>query len=202
MVSVDDPRHAKLEADMNEFLDAQGFMTASATYHTVMPAEVRDRLSRVNTPSALYLRTRADRVAIHRKHQVCFEYECKTRDPATIKTNLAIEAFPLAQHIYKARLGVKVLYAYRDEANGIDCGFWCDRLPPIDKIIVPHRGEAIAAYLSQAFPGIGQVRMETRGSGDPFVLIPFEVAQQLDDWRMEVIAELHPYLQKAAVTNA
>lgn len=194
MPSVNDPRHAKLEADVNEFLHCQGFMTASATYHTVMPKVVCDRLSRIDTPSALYLRGRADRIAIHNTHPICFEWEAKTRDPRTSYTNMAIEAFPLAQHIYKAKLGVRILYVYRDEASGIDCGFWAHALPPINRIIVPKRGDGIAAYLSQAFPGIGQVRSETRGSGDPFVIINFADVQQLGDWQMEIVGELHPFI--------
>lgn len=188
MPSVNDPRHKRLECDVSAFLIANDFHVAEATYHSVMPKDVVDRLSRVYTPSALYLRTRADRVAVHKTLPICFEWECKTRDPSTKYSNLAIEAFPLAQHVYKAKLGVKTLYVYRDEPSGYDCGFWADALPTIERIICPKRGDGIAAYLSQAFPGVGLVSQETRGSGDPFAIINSETVAMLDDWRMEVMS--------------
>jgi hypothetical protein len=195
---TDDIRHAILETDVSKVLDSCGFWTHAATYHETMPQEMVKHLQRIDTPSALYLRARADRLALHKTLPICYEYECKTRHPRTKSCNWAIEALPLAHHILKASLGVQILYCYRDVECGIDAGFWCDALPRIDCLMLTDRSDlALDAYLKSVFsekwlgyqPAINY-SSASRGSGDPFILIHEAVVRTLPHWNMQIAGTL------------
>ena len=69
--------HGRLEDDVAAFLREQGFLLASATYHDVAK-EVAAILRWRTSPTATYLRHRADRIAVHPTMPVEFEWECKT----------------------------------------------------------------------------------------------------------------------------
>jgi len=175
--------HMDLETDANEFLDAHGFRHGSATYHNVMPAEIQSALIRNNDPTSLYIRTRADRLAVHSTIRNCaFQYECKTAGGR--RDNMAVEAIQLAQHVMAARLGVRSLYIYRDTRKGIDCGFWNTSIPTIAAIHVPDGHEGLEGVLAISFPNV-EIRpvFKGGGSGDPYCLIEWQHVAKLKDWR-------------------
>lgn len=186
MPSVNDPNHQSLENDVCAHLQGLGFWCGSSTYHDgKWPDDVKRRLSLIDTPTALYVRTRADRVAIHHELPIVFEWECKTRDPRTktAKRNMAVEAYPLAQHVMKAKLGVRILYCYRDSVGDIEVGFWCDFIPRIGCILIPPREQGVSGYLSSVFVNVPVIDIfRTSGSNDAFALIEEESLRMLPHW--------------------
>lgn len=209
MVSVDDIRHQTLEFSAATFLRSSGFHYYSATYHDVLrdrqklgdvnARQVCDRLQLLDTPTALYVRTRPDRIAVHKTLPICFELEFKTRLPSTRQTNMTFEAIPFAHNVLKSRLGVKTLYCYSD--SGMERGFWCSAHPPIACIFIPTRSAALEAYLQGVFPNVSMVPLPwTRGSDDAFVKIEFDEISKCCDWRDLVTAQLHAFVDPQATT--
>lgn len=195
--------HSQLEKEVGDFLVQLGFEHRSMTYHSVLDREMQDLLGRNNDPTSQCVRTRADRIAVHKEIPECsFLWECKT-DTGRRK-NMAIEAVPLGHHAIARYLGVKSLYAYR--GHGVDCGFWNDQLPPIDGILVPPGNESLHRALEFLRTFINKQRTQRMpldhlqhiprrgGSGDPFVLILESDWRTLPDWRT-LIAE---YVEKKA----
>jgi len=86
-ITPENQAHEKLEQDAKDFLSELGFLTDEATYHTVMNLEVKDRLSRIYTPTSLYLRGRADRIAVHKSLPLVFEWEAKTHESRNLHDN-------------------------------------------------------------------------------------------------------------------
>lgn len=188
-VSPDNRHHAQLEADVTEFLHSLGFLTASATYHDVMEPELVRVLQTRESATALSLRTRADRVAIHVDVPAEFEYECKTHLSRRYH-DMTVEAYPLALHVIKARYGVRCLYAYRNPIQRHQYGFWVHDLPEIREIMIPGRWSKeqtawFETVFADAFPGtkLRALGRRTAGSGDPFAVIDKEVLPRLPDWR-------------------
>ena len=179
--------HTALEAEVGEYLIGLGFEIASATYHTVMPGNVRDLLQNNYSPTALYLRGRSDRIAV-RPDGVVFEWEAKTHGKSG--RDMCVEALPLAHHILKARLDVRCLYVYRHLALGHEAGFWVHQLPPIRDLYIPTfrwSQQQIAWFgsvFNEIFPGT-PVRMMSHvfGTGDPFLVIAERVIKTLPHWK-------------------
>jgi hypothetical protein len=198
-INPDDPVHAALLKDVEGFLKEHGFLTASATYHDVMTSEIKNRLMYLDTPVAHYIRTRADRIAIHSTLPICFEFECKSHGRAK-GHNAAIEALPLAHARLKNSLGVKTLYCYRDESGGIDCGFWSNKLPAISTLMLTPRYEGtkierilVNFYTTGKFFGLElqeSFSFSNMGSGDIFVIIDESVVRTLPSWKDLVLAEI------------
>jgi hypothetical protein len=117
-----DANHDRLEADVKDFLTNEGFLTASATYHDVYDEPMVEILQTRYSPTALYIRGRADRVAVHSGLPIEFEYECKTNSGK--HRNMAVEALPWLHHLSKVSLGVRCLYVYRDTVASMDRGVW------------------------------------------------------------------------------
>jgi hypothetical protein len=182
MVRPDDPHHAQLEGDVIAHATACGYHVGSATYHTVMPEPVRDALSRCWDVAALYIRGRADRVAV--RDQRCILFEAKTNSGPWPRA--AIEALPLSFYV---RLGVPCLYVYRDVTRGFELAFWTTNLPIIDVIFLPHRFSQLDQVYRQEFarvwPGIEiQALPGCNGSRDPYVAIRRESLEAVAvDWR-------------------
>lgn len=191
--------HDKFESVVRASFDARGFDTHDAAYHKNMPREMANLLRLLDTPTALLVRTRPDRIALHRIQAICCEFECKT--PRTSRANWAIEALPLANHILKSRLGALILYCYRDAARGVDVGFWCHKLPLISCVMMTPRGEeqGLKGYLRTVFTrdvieqdvnfnfancGYGY----GNGTGTPFVIIGEATVQELRHWETEIDA--------------
>lgn len=180
--------HDEFEQTIREFLTARDFLTDQSTYHAALRPETAAELSRRYSPTALYIRGRADRIAIHRFLPLEFEWEAKTTDKKWHR-NLAIEAYPLIHHIMKARTGVRCLYAYWNPHTGAEAGFWTHQIPRIREIKLPNRwSEAQRTWFKRLFaqylPGIYvDDQCEANGSKDPFVIIDGTTVHALADWR-------------------
>ncbi len=188
MPTVDDPHHADLESDVCTFLAELGYDVPSAvTYHAAWPRETTERLAGRWSPTALYLRGRADRLAIHIQRPDEFEWEAKT---CQSYADLAFELTPFLFHVAKARLGARCLYAFRNVKAHYDAGFWCAHpfLVPIREIRIPERTqqdpEWLVAACHQCLPGSRIQRTRTvGGSDDPFAVIDASVAQGMPHWK-------------------
>ena len=154
-----------------------------------MKPEIVSILQRIHDPTAFYVRSRADRVAVHPEYRFTFEWECKT--PASARhPNMAVEALPLAtHHLLGVRLYIKCLYIYRDPYRKLDIGFWSDKLPRIAKLFVPTSKwddlalEWFSYELGEYFDLDPILLDENYGSGDPFVVIEEEDLLGLPHWK-------------------
>ena len=190
--------HATLEQSVTNFLTALNFHVFSrGTYHEAMPPELVETLQHRDTPTALYLRGRADRIAVHRARPIEFEFECKTHANPKLH-DMTIEALPLAHHIVKSRIDVKCLYCYRDPYRGLDFGFWTDTAPTVDRIFVPNRWQGIMLQffdriLQDTFPGVLILHpaRPMGGSGDPFIIVKEYNVNQLASWQELIDAIIH-----------
>lgn len=174
---------------VSDWLQTNGFLVGNSCYHQVLPELLVSTLQSRYSPTAMTIRHRADRIAVHQTLPVEFLVEIKSPAPGHY-ANMLIEMFPLAQHVLEAReIGCDCLYAYVDEQSGMDAGFWCSELPEIARLIIPSRwvGERrcwFETIASRIFPGLPiSYSDKTRGSGDPFVIIAQPVVDAMKDWR-------------------
>lgn len=186
-------QHDTFENEVTAWLESQDFFCHSATYHNTLPEPMTHRLQHCWTETAMYLRGRADRVAVHKVQPFVFEYECKTHDRPD-KPNMALELGPLGFHLAKARYGVKCLYIYRH--NGRECGFWIHEMPPARVVMIPPKWtedgmKYYAKFAAEFFPGVNVVSgLNSRGSGDPFVIVDASEVARLHDWHDLVGVEM------------
>lgn len=179
--------HSQLETDATEYLTAAGFVVAEAPYHATMAEEDVEALQQTVTPTALYIRSRADRIAIRQSPPLVFEWEAKTHT-TNKRHDCTLEALPVAIHLLKAQLDIRCLYVYRDPYKGYEVGFWIHDFPEVRVIMIPDRwGDAWTAWFqgvfSNFFPGVKIVdRIKTRGSGDPFLIIDESIIRELPGW--------------------
>lgn len=183
--------HKSLEDLVNDYLKLHGYITASATYHDVMPVEVRNRLMRIFTPTSLYIRGRADRIAVHTRSDNVFEWEAKTH-VSNKYNDLTIELLPLAHHLRKSEWPFLVKCLYIFSVNGREGGFWTDNLPKIREIWIPrmqrNNDEQFREWMfdmaNKYFPDVKVIdNTYVGGSGDPFVIIDKSTIASLPDWR-------------------
>lgn len=173
MAHPSDPHHAALEADVIAHATANAWAVGSATYHTVMPEPVRLALQRCWDPAALYVRGRADRVAV--KDQRCVLFETKTNSGRYLRAS--IEALPVSFYI---RLGVRCLYVYRDVKDGFEAAFWTDAMPSIDVIFLPDRWTTqLRQFFRDQFRHVWpdaaiQPIHAVNGSNDPYLCVSRE----------------------------
>lgn len=181
------PRHVAVEKQVAEYLDESNYIVDESTYHASMRPETVDRLSRLYTPESLYIRGKADRVAVHRTLDICFLWEVKTNQ--SCHRNMSIECLPLCHHI---KSGVRCLYVL-ENSDGNQYGFWTTGLPAICKVFVPSRwsGEMREFFVSKIRECFGS-RLQIcgiarpQGSGDPFCIIHESEVQKCFDWRQEL----------------
>jgi len=183
------PEHKKLEEDVQDFLQERKFIVTEATYHTVLPTIARVRLQEVYSPTALYVRGRADRIAIHKRRDIVFEWEAKTHESEEYH-DMTLEALPLCHHLIKAQLDVECLYVYRNPHKNHEVGFWIRDLPAIRNIMIPERrwsSEQVNWFESQfrsLLPETKIIRItRSRGTGDPFLIIDESVVSKLFHWK-------------------
>lgn len=188
--------HVEYEKIVKEYLIDKGFLVGRATYHEVFDEEMKEILMSRCTPTALYLRGRADRVAIHKKLPLEFEFEIKTKMPGTLP-DFTAEVIPFAHHLFKANLGVMILYVYFDPFRNLEKGFWVSDRPPIREIIFPNRWRGrekkiLEIIINRTFGGKVPVRYTKwrYGSGDPFLIIDYEDVKKLPDWRKLVDSKI------------
>lgn len=207
MITPDYKPHKKLESGVRDFLKSHNFLIYEATYHAVADKEIKDLLSTRFTPTALYLRGRADRIAIHKTKSIEFEFECKTHENPSFH-DCTIEMLPLIHHLSKSKLGVKCLYIYRDDiprvyrilegpkkglcdrtSIPIECGFWVDQLPSVREIrIPPHERNDVDWFTKLArtwFPGVEINYKPIRGgTKDPFLIIDQSIIETYPHWQI------------------
>lgn len=190
--------HAQLEERIESYLKGQGFFVDSLTYHDRLPEEVVRILQYRNTPTALYLRGKADRIAIHPKYEIEFEWETKTHENSKYR-DLTIECLPLVFHILRSPLGVRCLYACAIPHISKEFGFWIHEFPPVREIHIPSRWELdtrewFKAIFRVHFPTvfIRDVRWNRRFSGDPYLIIDKSELTNCSHWH-ELIDGLLPH---------
>lgn len=189
--------HRRLEREVIAYLGEQGFVVHSSTYHDIMPNDLQNILRLRFTPTALYLRARADRIAIHRHVPVEFEIECKAHE-STMWSDMTIEALPLLHHMSKSKLGVRCLYCYHNPNDDSHRGFWVDSIPAIRQINIPearttsHLWEWFTVTLQEGFKVRPRRTEHRRGSGDPYLIIDKSVVATLPTWQSLVDATLPP----------
>ncbi len=185
--------HNEVEKKVCKHLESLGFVSVSMTYHEILPQEIQEALKRNPSPTALYIRTRADRVAFHLDQSVVFEWEYKSHESSRYK-DITLEALPLMHHIKKAELGVRILYIHYDKEK--IQSFWVDHMPAIRELWIPRveKNDGIRSALlschQRYFPDAKVVAREAAGgSNDPFVIIDSSVKDTLPTAR-ELISEL------------
>jgi len=184
-----------LEADVTQYLKSKGYAVDSAPYHNKMDKSVVNILQNIYTPTALYLRGRADRIAVRASPPIAFEWEAKTRMDRKY-CDCVLEALPLCTHLLHARnLDTRCLYVYRNLFKSYDVGFWVHQMPPVHVIVIPSRwNELQKQYFKEVFKlALPQVRIEfrgkTKGSGDPFLIINESEIKKMSHWK-ELIQEM------------
>jgi hypothetical protein len=191
-----DPGHEEFQNEVVQWLENQDFIIVKQPYHDVMPDHVTRILQGRWSLTALYLRGRSDRLAIHKFLPVEFEWEVKTTPEKSNWLNCSLEAWPLVHHIAKARLGVDCLYLYKNLKTDEECGFWMNNLPEVHKVKIPPRPEyddvrdLITDELRAYFPRARFDGANVQGTGDPFVIILRSVIQRLPHWQDLILAEL------------
>ncbi len=195
--------HQELQDDVDAFLRDNDFLCDEATYHAALSPDVGLLLQTRYDLTSLYLRGRADRIAIHATLPVTMEWECKTHLSRRYQ-DLTVELLPLFHHMVKAALGVECLYCCRNPHTGQDFGFWAHALPSVRDVRIPPRWpEQNRALLrlraEKRFPSARIYENETRGSDDPFIVIPYSVVRGLPDWRDLIMQRLA--LMERAIAN-
>lgn len=195
-ISINDSEHTRLLKDIEGFLYSRGYLLPPPlTYHDCFPLPIKEVLSLRDTPTALYLRGRADRLAIHPEHPIEIEYDAKTHK-STQYHDITLELVPLIHKMERAQLGVNSLIALRNPVNGTDedLGFWASDIPPVRAVIIPGRwnGNPIREYFKALamsfFPDADLVKgVYVRGTGDPFVIIDEIEKNGLQNWRELII---------------
>lgn len=183
-----DPNHTKFEAEVNAWFKSEGFQVSELTYHRHMETSVKNLLATIYDPTALYIRTRADRVAMRGRH--CFEYEVKTRfraDPC----DFLIEFFPFWVHYTLwSTFGINCLYVCR--LNGVEKGFWADDPTIIETVMIPSKWSGYNGGYFESLMAEHKLKhvgcYSTRGSDDPFIIIPRDRFGSFHDWKAEVLA--------------
>lgn len=191
-IKPDDLDHANLEKDVTTCFETYGFLVSQATYHSVMPNSIVKILQNLWTPTALYLRGRADRVAVRRNPPCAIQWEAKTHKSRKWH-DMTIEVLPLCAHLALLSMGIKCLYAYRDKWARHNAGFWTYDMPDPRVIMIPlrwqtqDRNENWVSYctgqIKHFFPNVPtRTIANNRGSGDPFAIIDESTVKSMPHW--------------------
>jgi hypothetical protein len=180
--------HDEFLAGCEAYLEHEGYYLTGRTYHDgLFPDDIKVKLSHTFTPTALHLRSRVDRIAIHRSSESMFYLECKIIPEG--RENLVIEALPFIDYARLGLRGVKTLYACKDMNTDREFGFWADDRPIIDCCMIPPQRKSgllewYETYLLRVAQFIKVIRIDrTRGSNDPFFKIAAENVAYLCDWK-------------------
>jgi len=181
--------HESFENRVYAELEREGFVVRDLTYHAHLGEEIVARLKRMRTPTALLVRTRADRIAVHQTEPIVAKIEVKTSGYAN--GSFAIEAFPLAVHILEAKMvGAACLYICLQRTIQHEFGFWAGEIGKhIAAIYIPPHWHAFTEqfpeWLRCAFPDtpIRWLRNPTQGSNTPYALIAPPVVRSMAHWQ-------------------
>lgn len=184
-ITPQDKNHARLIIKVSEYLEEKNYLVDDAAYHDTMPELISKRLSQIYTPTSMYIRGRADRIAVHKTKDIVFEWDAKT---SAGSKNCNVELYPIINHIM---VGAKCLYAYKNKYTMQEVGFWIDKLPPIEVIIIPSRwdnhpmGDWYYDLSKKYFDAEIKRGVNTGGSGDPYIILDI---RGLPHWK-ELIQE-------------
>jgi hypothetical protein len=153
--------HTPLESETIDHLEKLGFAVVSAPYHNTMSPDTQRILHNNFMVTGAYIRSRADRIAIHRDTGFMCQVEFKTSIKKTKKPVLKVEALPLALHIYLSRIGVKTIYVYHNANIDAKGAFWINEnlLKNIDEIIIPPKPGLNRSYYEKTLREILATRM-------------------------------------------
>jgi hypothetical protein len=191
--------HDAFEPCVYDELQRCGFLVRDLTYHNNLDEESITLLKNIRTPTALLVRTRADRLIIHRTAPVVLKVEVKTSGLSD--GGFAIEAFPLAGHVIEAKyMNAQCLYICYQTQTQHEFGFWVSQIVPhITRVFVPPTWYKFARenqqWLYNAFPRVNLSfrERETLGSNTPYVIIPEEAVKAFPDWRTHISDVLKPH---------
>lgn len=198
---VDDVRHATLQEKVNQYLSERDYSITSGAYHDIFDPEIVKLIQKRFTLQALYLRGRADRLAVNNRLPIEFEFELKTHHNNRY-SDLCIEVLPFLHHQKKSQLGVDCLYIF--EVNGVEGGFWVSEFPPIHRVNFPQRIEyrpiesIIKKFINDNLPDAKiYSSLSINGSGDPYLIVEWEYVKTAQDWKIMIGAlpresRLHP----------
>lgn len=184
---IDDPRHATLQEKVNQYLKEHDYRVTSAAYHEVFDPAIVRLLQKRFTLQALYLRGRADRLAVSSSRPIEFEFELKTHHNGKY-FDLCVELLPFLHHQKKCQLGVDCLYIF--EVNGIEGGFWVSKWPPVMRVNFSGRTEyrplenTIKEFVHRNLPNANIYSSHSgNGSGDPYLIVEREYVETARHWK-------------------
>jgi len=181
-------KHAALEERVTNELKQMGFLIESAEYHKYMSEDIKTALILDNSVTSQYVRTRADRIAIHKDKGIAFQMEFKTHFSKR-SDNMMIQALPFAIHLWNAMLGIKCLYVYEDPVSKSEKGFWADDLnrPKVKRIRFTQKRdlpkEQLYVIFSKAFPEVKRYSSDIESFGQPYAIIDYAEVCKLSHWR-------------------
>jgi len=183
-------QHAQFEEKIYRELEQYGFTIHDLTYHTHLPTQTQEKLRALQNPTALLIRTRADRILIHQTEPIVAKIEVKTS--GYHDGSFAIEAFPLATHaIETTTMNTPCLYICYHTLTQHEYGFWTQNIiPHIQHIFIPPRWHTFTQenqqWLLNAFPHtkLHYQHYNTRGSNTPYIRIPEPITQTLPHWKI------------------
>lgn len=188
--------HEDLAARVVRYAERLGWRAVPVAYHEVQGGEA---LKLATDDTGLYVRTLPDMVVTDGEEAVLLELKThvtRGRHDATP------ELYPIvaATVLYRA-LGVRTLYVYEDPVAGISGAWWAHAVfleVPVSRIFVGAQRQDWALHLARIrrWQSMGLVPanvevavVRTRGSGDPFVVVPEEYLRTLLPWHY-VLEEL------------
>ncbi len=181
--------HEELVARVARYAERLGWRAVPVVYHDARGGEA---LKLVGDETGLYMRTLPDLVVTNGRSSILVEVKTHVSNGYHDATP---ELFPIvvARTLYAA-LGVRTLYIYEDPVGGISGAWWAHQV----FVDVPVRAIYIGAQRSDAdehaarisrwrsmgiIPhGVPVYRSRTRGSGDPYAVIPEGYLRTLVPW--------------------
>jgi hypothetical protein len=193
MPSVNDRYHESLMDDVKQCLKEAGYAWYEADYGTVAGDACKEVLRNRTSPSAVFLRTRADRIAC--RHDIEFEFDAKTKQNRY--SDIAVEALPLVHHaLVNSHFDLPCLYAFRwiQLDNCPDVGFWidhdfCNLVSSLWIFTWRDDMSCVNNWLKKTqplfFPNATIIVecKDCRGSGDPMAIVDSDAAHALPHWR-------------------
>lgn len=175
--------HEIFMLEVNNYLKEQGFTTENLSYHDNSSHSIIQMLQHSKTQTADYLRHRADRFAIHKDYTKIFIYDIKSGKGNDFMVDIEqlLQYKSVVENQY-----INFLYFYHNIKYDYSVAFSMkDALNNIRDIWVPSvngntKKEWIKEYINtkkkiykKAFPDIPiRYIYKTKGSGDPFCVIP------------------------------
>jgi len=183
--------HEVLVKRVVDFAGARGWRATTMAYHEQAGG---DAVRLAGDSTGLYVRTFPDLVLTNGQRTILVEVKTHLSDRYSDATP---ELFPIvvARALWYT-VGVRTLYVYEDPVAGISAAWWGHEVfeeVPVAAIYVgtqrPEAPELTALVRhwqrSWLIPGEVPVRtVQTKGSGDPYVVIPERVLRRLLPWHV------------------